>query len=51
MFKDNNKGRLLEEPYATISSFEASTATAVQFEQGVEEGGGIEGKRDSLGSN
>lgn len=40
LFKDNNKGRLSEEPCTAISSLEASTATAVQCDGGVEDGGG-----------
>lgn len=57
LFKDNNKGRLSEEPCAAITSLEASTATAVQCDGGAEDEGGREGGRgaeeegDRLGSN
>ncbi len=45
LFKDNNKGRLSEEPCAAITSLEASTATAVQCDGGVEDEGEGEEQR------
>lgn len=47
MFKDNNKGRLSEEPCAAITSLEAGTATAVQCDGGVEDEGEGEEQRKS----
>ena len=45
LFKDNNKGRLSEEPRAAITSLEATTATAVQCDGGVEDEGEGEEQR------
>lgn len=47
LFKDNNKGRLSEEPCAAITSLEAGTATAVQCDGGVEDEGEGEEQRKS----
>ena len=45
LFKDNNKGRLSAEPCAAFTSLEASTATAVQCDGGVEDEGEGEEQR------
>lgn len=47
LFKDNNRGRLSEEPRAAITSPEASIATAAQCDEGVEDEGEEEEQRKS----
>lgn len=51
LFKDNNKERVSEELSTAITSLEASAATALQWDRGVEDKGEGEEKRARLGGN